>query len=164
MANDLGPKNWNLIFIVIISVVLIGTCLFAIYSFREKQLNIAEQRELEKINLNLKQQMEIVKSKTNFLKSDTTIFDTARIYKSVAENANRYQIRVKGYTPTNDTNDLLITLIGTYPKAIYFFEGLYQQKLGNLKKIEIKKYEQEPKASVEILMTLTTSQEGGKAK
>lgn len=163
MANDRQPKNENLMIIALMSIALIGTCFFSIYSLRGKKIIEAEKRKIEVTNNDLRQQLDIIEYKNTFKKAMAS-FNTAQIYNLVAENANRHQIRIKGFTPTKDTNDLLITLIGTYPKAIYFFEGLYQHRLGFLKKIELKKYNQEPKASVEILVTLTTSSEEGKHK
>lgn len=163
MVNDRESKKEKILIIALMSIALIGSCLFVIYSLREKKIIAAKKRELKVTNNDLRQQLDIIEYKNTFKKAMAS-FNTAQIYNFVAENANRHQIRIKGFTPTKDTNDLLITLIGTYPKAIYFFEGLYQHRLGFLKKIELKKYNQEPKASVEILVTLSTSSEGGKDK
>lgn len=167
MANAQQLQRRNFFYIISICLVLIGTFIFSFYAFSEKKIAKINKNEIVEANVVLKRQIAMITASMNSLKNETMVLNTAQIYESVSENANRYQIKIKSFTPTNDpkeTNDLLISLIGTYPKAIYFFEGLHQQKLGKFKKIEIKKYDQEPKSSVEILMTLTASPEGARKK
>lgn len=163
MTNEHQPKKLNYLIIAITGIVLIGTCWFSIYVFQQKLIIETEQRELQLDNADLREQLDIIR-KAEVLANTPGSFGTAQIFNLVAENAEQHQIRLKGFTPGKDSDDLLINLIGTYPKAIYFFEGLYQHKLGYIRKIELQKYDQEPNASVEILVTLTTSPEGGKPK
>jgi len=163
MTRDNQRQKQNLLVMSIACIALIGTCLFSFLTLQKKKSLETEKRKIELANANLRQQL-VVLSKTNTINHSVESFNAAQIFNLVAENANQYQIRVKGFTPATDTNDLLINLIGTYPKAIHFFEGLYQHKLSSIRKIELKKYDQEPNASVEILVTLTTSPDGGKTK
>jgi hypothetical protein len=162
MDNELHTEKWNNLLIKILTAAaLLGTACFAIYSFRERTIIEINHRQLTAGNIRLKQQIEMIKLSDNNLQKEKAILNTAQIYHSITENANQYQIRIKGFTPERDNHNLLITLLGTYPKAISFFGEIYQDKLGILKKIEIKKYAGEPNTSVEILVTLTTAPEGG---
>lgn len=154
-------KQNNSMMIAIMSAALLWTSFFAIYSFRERSITDITQKRLKEDNSKLLRQIEMIESKNPEKEEPIFNFNTAQIYHSITENANQYQIRIKGFTPERDKHNLLITLIGTYPKAIGFFGKLYQDKLGVLKKIEIKKYAEEPTASVEILVTLTTAPKGG---
>ena len=163
MTNDYQPKKLKYLIIGLTGIVSIATCWFSVYVFQQKLTIETEQRELQLDNGDLRGKLDIIRNAEAF--ADTAgPFGTAQIFSIVAENADQYQIRLKGFTPAKDSDELLIKLIGTYPKAIYFFEGLYQHKLGYIRKIELKKYAQEPNASVEILVTLTTSSKGGKPK
>lgn len=163
MTRDYQRQKQNFLIMVIACIGLIGACLFSFFVLQKRKSIETEKRKIELANENLRQQL-VILSKTNTINNSPESFNTAQIFNLVAENADQYQIRIKGFTPTTDTNNLLINLIGTYPKAIRFFEGLYQHKLSSIRKIELKKYDQEPNASVEIIVTLTTSPEGGKQK
>lgn len=157
-------KRNNRMIVVVIGVTLLWTAFFAIYSFRERTIAEINRRQLTETNAKLEQQIEMIKLRNIDLQKEKTISNTAQIYHSITENANQYQIRIKGFTPEKDNHNLLITLIGTYPKAISFFGEIYQDKLGFLKRIEIKKYAGGSNASVEILVTLTTAPEGGSSR
>lgn len=163
MTRNYQPQKQNFLIIAFACTALIGACLFSFFALQKRKSIEIEKRKIELANADLRKQL-VILSQTNTINNPAEAFNAAQIFNMVAENANQYQIRIKGFTPAADTNDLLINLIGTYPKAIHFFEGLYHHKLSSIRKIELKKYDQEPNASVEILVTLTTSPEGGRSK
>lgn len=162
MTKDRQPGKYYFLTFMMVGIVLIGTCLFSVYVLRQRKIFDLQKQELKAANAGLRQELEIIKYRRTEAAENLMAFGgIAQIYNLVTENANQQQIRIKGFMPAQDTDDLLITLIGTYPGAIYFFEGLNQHQFGNLKRIEFKKYDREPKVSVEIQVTLNASSKGG---